>query len=117
MRIRGLAVSALMVSALLLPGCSSATSPVDDWGVDEPGQPQLTLSEDGRVSGTDGCNRLMGSWEEAGDSIQLSEIASTLMACEGVDTWLSGAQSLKVDGDTLHVFAAGGRELGTLRRH
>lgn len=116
MSIRALTAGALVVSALLLQGCSSTVSPVDTWGDDGPGRPQLTLSGDGRVSGTDGCNRLMGFWEEIDGTIELSEFASTLMACEGVDTWLSGARSLEINGDTMHVFDGGGQELGTLGR-
>lgn len=109
-------LGAVALSAALLQGCSTGTAAAGSWGVDAPGQPQLTLSEDGRVSGTDGCNRIMGSWQETGDSVELSELASTMMACEGVDTWLSGAQRLKVEGDTLHVFSTDGHELGTLER-
>lgn len=116
MKLRKLAVGAVALSAILLQGCSTGTTAAGSWGVDAPGQPQLTLGEDGHVSGTDGCNRIMGSWEESGDSIELSELASTMMACEGVDTWLSGAQSLRVEGDTLHVLGTDGDELGTLQR-
>jgi hypothetical protein len=33
-----------------------------------------------------------------------------------VDTWLRGAASVRVDGDTLHVFNGKDEEIGTLAR-
>lgn len=34
-----------------------------------------------RITGTDGCNRLMGSYEAGRDTLTLSPMASTKMAC------------------------------------
>lgn len=34
-----------------------------------------------RVSGADGCNRLMGTYQATGDTLVLSQMASTKMAC------------------------------------
>jgi heat shock protein HslJ len=45
---------------------------------DTPTQLQFT---DGRISGTAGCNRLMGSYTQADASLTLGPIASTRMAC------------------------------------
>lgn len=44
---------------------------------------QITLNfgDDGRVSGTDGCNRYMGSYTESGDSLTFGPLAGTMMAC------------------------------------
>jgi heat shock protein HslJ len=40
-----------------------------------------------RVSGSSGCNRLMGSYELTGDHLTFSQMASTMMACiKGMDT-------------------------------
>jgi heat shock protein HslJ len=42
----------------------------------------LTLQfEDGKASGSGGCNRFTGSYEEEGNSISLGGLASTRMAC------------------------------------
>ncbi|MGP5723361.1 META domain-containing protein [Corynebacterium casei] len=86
------------------------------WGTDEPGQPHLQLVADGTVTGTDGCNRLMGKWTLEEDIIHFKQMVSTMMYCEGVDTWLSGAASAKAHGDSLLVFGRGGVEIGTLCR-
>lgn len=112
-------ISVLILSPLVLASCSSATddaSPVGTWGVDAPGEPQLVLAEDGNLSGTDGCNRLVGSWEQVGDRLELSPLASTMMFCDGVDAWLGAATALEIDSQTAHVFDADGAELGTLER-
>lgn len=43
--------------------------------------PSLQFSTDGRISGADGCNRLMGSYSAGRDTLNLSQIATTRMAC------------------------------------
>lgn len=86
------------------------------WGTDEPGQPLLLLVADGTVTGTDGCNRLMGKWTLDEDVIHFQQMVSTMMFCEGIDTWLNGAASAKLQGDSLQVFDRGGVGIGTLHR-
>lgn len=36
-----------------------------------------------RVSGSDGCNRIMGAYTAGNDTLQLSQLGSTRMACPG----------------------------------
>lgn len=43
-------------------------------------------------------------------------VASTMMFCEDVDTWLSGLDTGVLDGGTLHIHDAGGTEIGSLSR-
>ena len=50
----------------------------------EEGQSEAHLvlhSEDQRVSGATGCNRLMGSFEHAEESLALGQMGTTMMAC------------------------------------
>jgi heat shock protein HslJ len=42
---------------------------------------ELLLGEDGRVSGSTGCNRLMSSFDVDGDVLLLGPVATTRMAC------------------------------------
>lgn len=105
------------MAALLLAGCSGqAQSAEGTWGSDASGEPQLVLAADGSLSGTDGCNRLVGSWKEADGTVDFGEVASTMMACEGVDTWLSGLSTGTVDGNVLRIEDGAGTEIGTLER-
>ncbi|MGP5240551.1 META domain-containing protein [Corynebacterium flavescens] len=116
----GIVTCGAIVAGAVMVGCAESSAREDavgTWGPGGPGEPQLVLDADGRVSGSDGCNRLMGSWSEADGEIQLSELASTMMACLGdVDTWLNGASKLNVEGDTMHVLDNGGVEIGVLER-
>ncbi len=42
----------------------------------------LSLTAEGkRVSGSTGCNRIVGTFEQTGDSLRLSKMAATKMAC------------------------------------
>lgn len=43
--------------------------------------PELDFGQDGRVSGTSGCNRFTGSYTEGNGRLELGPLASTRMAC------------------------------------
>lgn len=87
------------------------------WGdPDAQNTPSLVFAEDGKVTGTDGCNRLMGSWTADGDTVEFAPLVSTRMACEGVDTWLSGGASGTWSDTSLVVLDESGTEIGTLER-
>jgi len=113
----GIAAAALSVLALV--GCAApATGPVGTWTASASSDeaPRLVIGEDGSVTGDDGCNTLEARWDPADSTIAFSDIASTLMACEGVDTWLSDLASASFDGDTMTVRDASGAAIGELHR-
>jgi len=86
------------------------------WGEEASGQPSLTIAEDGSFNGTDGCNSLVGHGTVDQKKFDFGNFATTLMACQDVDTWLSGANTATVDGDTLTVFNHAGDKIGTLEK-
>jgi heat shock protein HslJ len=72
----------------------------------------------GRVSGSDGCNLLTGSYHLNGDRITFSQMAGTQMACINTggteDLFrdvLKRASRLTVTGDRLELFDAAGTRL------
>ena len=95
----------------------SAGAAAGTWGdATDSAQPSLVLEEDGTLTGTDGCNQLSGQWIENGVELTFENVASTMMACSDVDTWLSGLDTAKIDGSTMTVYDESGEELGTLER-
>lgn len=116
----GVSVAIAAATLLFLSGCAqSAASAAGTWGTPDSsgqGEPGLNLADDGKVTGNDGCNRLMGDWTETDGKVAFGALASTMMFCEGVDTWLVAATSAEVDGDSLVVFNEAGEEIGTLPR-
>lgn len=103
--------------ALGLSACAAQPTAVGSWGnAEERTEPSLVLSEDGRLTGSDGCNRLVGDYTAEGAEITFGMIASTMMFCEGVDTWLTGASSATLSGDTMTISDESGAEIGTLSR-
>jgi len=135
LRTTTLAGTILLAAALALSGCagnaggggddsasagakgSSSESAVGEWGdVDDSAQPSLVLAKDGTLTGTDGCNQLNGGWTQEGDTVTFSNVASTMMMCADVDTWLAGLDTAKVDGSTMTVYGPAGRKIGTLER-
>ncbi|MFE3194012.1 META domain-containing protein [Nocardia sp. NPDC059240] len=77
-----------------------------------PGGGPLTLSfADGRISATSGCNTMTGPVDLQGNTLQVGELASTLMACPGdtagADGWQDGLlrsqPTWTLVGDTLTV--------------
>lgn len=70
---------------------------------------------DGRLSGTDGCNRLMGSYQVESGTLVVSDLATTRMACQGaaaqvaahVQSVLEGPMAYTVDGNQLSLVNGG----------
>jgi len=114
----GVGIAAL----LLLAGCTgggAAQAVIGTWGDGtDADEPHLVFSDDGRVAGSDGCNSLTGSWKADGDAILVSDVASTLMACPDVDTWLGGIAraTLSESDDQLTILDDAGTEIGSLDR-
>lgn len=101
----------------LMSGCAPAVTVVGTWGdAAVSTEPSLELSKSGKLTGTDGCNRLVGEYEASGNTITFKQVASTMMFCEQIDTWLSRLDSATVSGDTMTVFDANSQEIGTLDR-
>ena len=131
---RLLATAALALAALTaLTGCAAApdTTPpsphpspepaptptptsVDSWSSDEPGEPKLTLYDDGTLGGFDGCNAFGGSYVRTDNLLEFHLGYGTLKACIGIDLWLRNASSAEIDGDTLIVYDSTGSKIGTL---
>ena len=96
---------------------ADASAPEGIWGNPEnTREPSLELHEDGRLTGTDGCNRLMGHWVLKDGKVRFQEVAMTMMACPDVDQWLASAASAVPSEDTLLVYDGAGNEIGTLTR-
>ena len=80
-----------------------------------PAAPFLSIQADGTYSGNDGCNVIVGGWEQADDeAILFTHGVSTLMACEGVDTWLNQAVKGRVRAGVMTLESAEGTVLGQL---
>ncbi len=117
--------------ALLLPlddaTAAPDTGPLDGsaWALTAiasrqvPGGATVTLQfADGRLSGSDGCNRYSGRYEASGSSISIGGIAVTDMNCaspEGVMEQeqaylkaLATAKSVRFEGDRLELRAEDG---------
>jgi heat shock protein HslJ len=111
------AVGGALVLAFLMTGCAPAAAPpAGTWGSSAEGEPQLVLQANGSLSGTDGCNRLTGTWSKKGKTVSFDDVASTRMACTGVDTWLIDLSTATIAGTTMHVLNDAGTEIGTIER-
>jgi heat shock protein HslJ len=101
-------------------GAGGAEDPSDaivgTWGSTADKQPHLVF-DDGKVTGTDGCNGVSTTYTVEGDTVTLGRFMSTQMACTGVDTWLRAVHTVTIDGDALIVRNSSGDEIGTLERN
>jgi len=127
MRTAGALGVVFAATLLLLTGCGRIASPfgfggesADPIGVwsesSSEESPYLSFSDDGKVSGYDGCNQLGGSWEATADGIEFSDFAATQMFCEGVDTWLTAAASAEISGGEMTVLDGDGKKIGELEQ-
>lgn len=78
----------------------------------------LQFQEGERVSGSDGCNRIMGSYHRTGDRITFGQLAGTRMACMNADDTerpfrdaLNKAARFVVSGNRMELFDGGGTRL------
>nr|WP_298250679.1 META domain-containing protein [uncultured Halomonas sp.] len=142
--IHKLSLPALLLGAMTLAGCAGAfdapaEGPGDEslentyWklervgdreavAIDEAREAHLVLhTEDSRLAGSTGCNRMMGQFEHEGDRLSFDRVATTMMACPGevmtlervflealgsVDAW-------RVEGESLTLLDAEGEALAS----
>ncbi|MFE2656488.1 META domain-containing protein [Brevibacterium sp. NPDC059310] len=89
--------------------------PVGRWTSPEAGDPFLEFSEDGAVSGSDGCNAIATTWTVEGDEITIEPFATTQKACPG-NQWLSKASTATIEGDVMTVKDGQGSVIGGLEK-
>ncbi|WP_051677048.1 META domain-containing protein [Maridesulfovibrio frigidus] len=93
---------ALICLVLIFAGCSASKSTltadlplqtkwvledIDGTGVIDFAQSWAMFTEDGRVTGSGGCNRFNGSYTLENNTLEVGPLASTRMACaEAVDS-------------------------------
>lgn len=137
----GLAITpALLVATTLQAGIQLSGQPVTDalagtsWKAVElagqavpaqpPGRdPHLAFAAGGRVSGADGCNRLTGSYTVKGEALTFGQIASTQMACPGMEDVarrfqgaLKGTSRWRLAAGRLEFYGATGKPLALFDR-
>jgi len=78
----------------------------------------LQFQAGGRVSGSDGCNRLTGTYQRSGDRVTFGQMAGTQMAClnatgteEAFRDALKNVARFTINGDRLEFFDASGTRL------
>jgi len=64
-----------------LAGTSWETSAIHGQLVLPDTAPSVAFTADGKINGSDGCNRYFGRFEQDGDSLTLKPAGSTMMAC------------------------------------
>jgi len=119
MRVRSAGLVLIGALSLSLAGCAApaAIQVTGTWGDQtQQGTPSLELGPNGALSGTDGCNQLVGEYVATGADLVFEQVASTKMFCEGIDTWLANLATASVTGDTMTLFDSAGVEIGSLER-
>lgn len=96
----------------------------DEAVVDNPDQPEpnLTLNpDDHRISGSGGCNRMMGTYQLDGESLRFGALATTRMACaNGMDqeqrflASLELVRTWKIKGTHLELSSEDGKVVALL---
>ena len=102
-----------MLTASAITGVIQMTNPV----------PNLTFSADGRVFGSTGCNRFVGSYDLTGEGLRFGQLAGTRMACNvaqsateaAMTTVLQAITRFDVTDDGQVLFFAGETQVLTTR--
>lgn len=114
---------ALLGALATTAACSTnAVAPVEaadvvgSWGTSTSyGQAYLVLDEDGSAVGSDGCNRLTGTWQVGGKGVSFSAWTSTTAACPETDGWLGSAVGARLEDGDLLLVDRDNLHLGTLQ--
>jgi heat shock protein HslJ len=88
-----------------------------DLGSTAPPETEFSLEVQGdRLAGRSGCNRFMGSWSIDNGRLEIGQLASTMMFCDGLMELegaflaaLQGARSAALDGERLILADEAGR--------
>ena len=96
---------------------SPTDDPVGQWGEIEEHAAFLTISEDGTVTGSDGCNGTSGTWSITDGRIVFSDMITSLMMCPNLETAMQGPVVTAVaHGDTIYVLDEHDKVTGMLTR-
>ena len=94
----------------------SAADVVGSWGTSTTyGQAYLLIEQDGTVAGSDGCNRLTGTWQVGGKGVSFSAWSGATAACPQVDGWLGSAVGARLEDGDLLLVDRDNLNLGTLQ--
>lgn len=112
----------LITITLAVPAQASSGAPSDEgiignWTTSTDGVRQtVTFARSGRISGDSGCNRFIGEYGIDGSVVEVGELASTMMYCEGAMEAersllraLQKSVSFSVKGERLTLFGPRGR--------
>ena len=98
-------------------------TPVPSQSPTGDGDPHLVFGADGRVSGSDGCNRLTGPYTVKGNGLTFGQLAGTMMACPQTDetarrfqSALKGTSHYRVAAGRLEFYGATGKPLAVFVR-
>lgn len=123
MRAHPIRAGLLLAIAAVLTACTSGGGDITrkevlgTWGdLDGVASAHVILTDDGRVAGSDGCNRLMGEWEFDEGIVTFRAVATTRMHCEGVDTSLSQMRTATLDDDGMGFYDENDTLITTLPR-
>lgn len=95
---------------------AATPDPTGRWSSPETGEPFLEFSEDGSLKGSDGCNAIRTQWKSDGETILIESFMTTQKACAGVDTWLSKATSVSIQGNVMKVMDSNNKVIGGLEK-
>ena len=84
--------------------------------------PTISFSEEGRISGLAGCNRLLGQYKQDGTSLDLGEVATTMKLCapqfmkveDEFLGFLRQVRSVTEAGDGIDLWDSNGKKIVTL---
>lgn len=82
-------------------------------------EPHIVLQSQGKLVGSGGCNRLMGSWKQEGAKLHIGQVAGTRMACRGAAAtteiamlkMLERVAGWRIHGEQLELLDAKGKLL------
>src|SRR5699024_2646843 len=113
---RAMALTGVLLLTLLATGCGPITnSPIGTWA-GEQGATQLEFTNEGAVTGPDGCARVTGYCHQKADTVTFYGLAPAEQACNDGQVWLKDPATATVSNGTMTFYDSDHEQIGELTR-
>lgn len=107
-------IGGVVLLVLGVAGCGFVSMWAKGTWSDSAGTVVLTFTQEGLITGTDGCNEVSGTWEEHGNDVTLTVTIDDANTCPEIDQWLTDPVEAAIDGNTMQVYGPNTTFLGEL---
>src|SRR5699024_8404655 len=113
---RAMALTGVLLLTLLATGCGTITNSAIGTWAGEQGTTKLEFTNEGVVTGQDGCVRVTGDWHQKADTVIFYGLAPAEQAVNDGQVWLKDPATATVSNGTMTFYDSDHEQIGELTR-